>query len=179
MIDDKGWLNNFNFIFENTGVSPFFNKRPKDIKISLIVIHCISLPEGDFLNSNVMDLFQNKLDCNKHPSFKSLKDLKVSAHLFIRRNGEIIQFVPFDKCAWHAGESSFNDRDNCNNFSIGIELEGTVQEEFTDKQYEVLNPVILKLKEEYKINHIVGHSDIAPDRKIDPGPHFDWERLND
>ena len=155
------------------------NHSERSCAIDLIVIHCISLPEGDFLNSNVMDLFQNKLDCNKHPSFKSLKDLKVSAHLFIRRNGEIIQFVPFDKCAWHAGESSFNDRDNCNNFSIGIELEGTVQQEFTDKQYEVINPVILKLKEEYKINHVVGHSDIAPDRKIDPGPYFDWERLND
>ena len=103
------------------------NHSERSCAIDLIVIHCISLPEGDFLNSNVMDLFQNKLDCNKHPSFKSLKDLKVSAHLFIRRNGEIIQFVPFDKCAWHAGESSFNDRDNCNNFSIGIELEGTVQ----------------------------------------------------
>ena len=115
------------------------NHSERSCAIDLIVIHCISLPEGDFLNSKVMDLFQNKLDCNKHPSFKSLKDLKVSAHLFIRRNGEIIQFVPFDKCAWHAGESSFNDRDNCNNFSIGIELEGTVQEEFTDKQYEVLN----------------------------------------
>ena len=155
------------------------NHSERSSAIDLIVIHCISLPEGDFLNSNVIDLFQNKLDCNKHSTFKTLEGLKVSAHLFIRRNGEIIQFVPFNKCAWHAGESSFKDRDNCNNFSIGIELEGTVRDEFTDKQYEVLNPIILKLKEEYAITDVVGHSDIAPDRKIDPGPHFDWERLND
>ena len=111
------------------------NNSERNSSIDLIVIHCISLPEGDFLNSNVIDLFQNKLDHNKHPTFETLKELKVSAHLFIRRDGKIIQFVPFDKCAWHAGESSFNNRDGCNDFSIGIELEVTVHEEFTDEQY--------------------------------------------
>ena len=155
------------------------NNSERNCSIDLIVIHCISLPEGDFLNSNVIDLFQNKLDHNKHPTFETLKELKVSAHLFIRRDGKIIQFVPFDKCAWHAGESSFNNRDGCNDFSIGIELEGTVHEEFTGEQYKILKAVILKLKEEYGITHTVGHSDIAPDRKVDPGPHFNWEKLND
>ena len=155
------------------------NNSERNCSIDLIVIHCISLPEGDFLNSNVIDLFQNKLDHNKHPTFETLKELKVSAHLFIRRDGKIIQFVPFDKCAWHAGESSFNNRDGCNDFSIGIELEGTVHEEFTDEQYKILKAVILKLKEEYGITDTVGHSDIAPDRKVDPGPYFDWDKLND
>ena len=134
------------------------NNSERNSSIDLIVIHCISLPEGDFLNSNVIDLFQNKLDHNKHPTFETLKELKVSAHLFIRRDGKIIQFVPFDKCAWHAGESSFNNRDGCNDFSIGIELEGTVHEEFTDEQYKILKAVILKLKEEYGITNTVGHS---------------------
>ena len=155
------------------------NNSERNSSIDLIVIHCISLPEGDFLNSNVIDLFQNKLDHNKHPTFETLKELKVSAHLFIRRDGKIIQFVPFDKCAWHAGESSFNNRDGCNDFSIGIELEGTVHEEFTGEQYKILKAVILKLKEEYGITNTVGHSDIAPDRKVDPGPYFDWDKLND
>ena len=155
------------------------NNSERNCSIDLIVIHCISLPEGDFLNSNVIDLFQNKLDHNKHPTFETLKELKVSAHLFIRRDGKIIQFVPFDKCAWHAGESSFNNRDGCNDFSIGIELEGTVHEEFTGEQYKILKAVILKLKEEYGITNTVGHSDIAPDRKVDPGPHFNWDKLND
>ena len=155
------------------------NNSERNCSIDLIVIHCISLPEGDFLNSNVIDLFQNKLDHNKHPTFETLKELKVSAHLFIRRDGKIIQFVPFDKCAWHAGESSFNNRDGCNDFSVGIELEGTIHEEFTDEQYKILKAVILKLKEEYGITNTVGHSDIAPDRKVDPGPHFKWDKLND
>ena len=155
------------------------NNSERNCSIDLIVIHCISLPEGDFLNSNVIDLFQNKLDHNKHPTFETLKELKVSAHLFIRRDGKIIQFVPFDKCAWHAGESSFNNRDGCNDFSVGIELEGTIHEEFTDEQYKILKAVILKLKEEYGITNTVGHSDIAPDRKVDPGPYFDWDKLND
>jgi len=155
------------------------NNSERNCSIDLIVIHCISLPEGDFLNSNVADLFQNKLDYNKHPTFETLKKLKVSAHLFIRRDGKIIQFVPFNKCAWHAGESSFNNRDGCNNFSIGIELEGTIHKEFTDEQYKILKAVILKLKEEYGITNTVGHSDIAPDRKVDPGPHFNWDKLND
>ena len=155
------------------------NNSERNCSIDLIVIHCISLPEGDFLNSNIIDLFQNKLDHNKHPTFETLKELKVSAHLFIRRDGKIIQFVPFDKCAWHAGESSFNNRDGCNDFSVGIELEGTIHEEFTDEQYKILKAVILKLKEEYGITNTVGHSDIAPDRKVDPGPYFDWDKLND
>ena len=155
------------------------NNSERNCSIDLIVIHCISLPEGDFLNSNFIDLFQNKLDHNKHPTFETLKELKVSAHLFIRRDGKIIQFVPFDKCAWHAGESSFNNRDGCNDFSVGIELEGTIHEEFTDEQYKILKAVILKLKEEYGITNTVGHSDIAPDRKVDPGPHFNWDKLND
>ena len=154
------------------------NNSERNSSIDLIVIHCISLPEGDFLNSNVIDLFQNKLDHNKHPTFETLKELKVSAHLFIRRDGKIIQFVPFDKKAWHAGVSNFNGRENCNEFSIGIELEGTDELEYTQEQYDTLVEVSRELMVSYPLitkGNIVGHCDIAPGRKTDPGETFDWD----
>lgn len=143
----------------------------------IIVLHCISLPEGHFGNDNIIELFTNKLDCKKE-EFSSLKGLKVSSHLLINRNGEILQFVPFNKTAWHAGVSQYKGRENCNDFSIGIELEGTIYEKFTEEQYLVLNDVLGALKQKYNIKDIVGHSDIAPDRKQDPGQHFQWERIN-
>ena len=147
--------------------------------IELIVIHCISLPEGEYNNNHPKDLFLNKLDLSIHPSFETLKNLKVSSHLLINRDGSFQQFVPFNKCAWHAGQSSFEGKEDCNKFSIGIELEGTINESFTDQQYTILNEIIGLLKKEYPIKNIVGHSEIAASRKKDPGPYFEWNRIND
>ena len=155
--------------------SPNFSERKNGI--DLVVIHCISLPEGMYGNSNIEDLFLNKIDCLKHDSFKSLENLKVSSHLLVKRDGTVIQFVAFDKCAWHAGESSYDGRKNCNDFSIGIELEGCIDDSFTKKQYTELNKILKELKSIYGINNIVGHSDIAPGRKFDPGKNFDWKRI--
>ena len=154
------------------------NQSDRSENIDLIVIHCISLPEGSFENDNPKKLFLNQLDFDKHDSFKSLKGLKVSAHILIERDGSLIQFVPFNKCAWHAGESNYAGRDSCNEFSIGIELKGSIKEEFTSKQYSVLNDLLYTLKEEYGEMNIVGHSEIAPNRKNDPGPFFNWDMIN-
>ena len=147
--------------------------------IELIVIHCISLPEGEYNNNHPKDLFLNELDLSIHPSFETLKNLKVSSHILINRDGSFQQFVPFNKCAWHAGQSSFEGKEDCNKFSIGIELEGTINESFTDQQYTILNEIIVLLKKEYPIKNIVGHSEIAASRKKDPGPYFEWKRIND
>ena len=146
--------------------------------IDLVVIHCISLPEGAFNNDNPTKLFLNELDFEKHDSFKSLEGLKVSAHILIERNGSLIQFVPFNKCAWHAGQSNYAGRDRCNEFSIGIELKGSIKEEFTDDQYSVLNDLLDLLKKEYGDMDVVGHSEIAPNRKNEPGPYFNWDLIN-
>ena len=154
------------------------NQSDRSENIDLIVIHCISLPEGSFENDNPKKLFLNQLDFDKHDSFKSLKGLKVSAHILIERDGSLIQFVPFNKCAWHAGESNYAGRDSCNEFSIGIELKGSIKEEFTSEQYSVLNDLLYSLKEEYGEMNIVGHSEIAPNRKKDPGPFFNWDMIN-
>ncbi len=158
-------------------LSPNSSERCDDIE--LIVIHCISLPAGEYNNNYPKDLFLNKLDLSIHPSFETLKNLKVSSHLLINRDGSFQQFVPFDKCAWHAGQSSFEGKEDCNKFSIGIELEGTVNESFTDKQYTILNEIIGLLRREYPVKNIVGHSEIAVGRKKDPGPYFEWKRIND
>jgi AmpD protein len=147
--------------------------------IELIVIHCISLPEGEYNNNHPKDLFLNKLDLSIHPSFQTLKNLKVSSHLLINRDGSFQQFVPFNKCAWHAGQSSFEGKEDCNKFSIGIELEGTINESFTDQQYTILNEIIGLLRGEYPVKNIVGHSEVAVGRKKDPGPYFEWKRIND
>lgn len=157
--------------------SPNHNDRPVGMDIDLLVIHNISLPPGEFGTSSVVDLFCNQLNSTAHPSFNDLIDLKVSAHLFIRRDGEIIQFVPFNKRAWHAGVSRFDGREGCNDFSIGIELEGTDDIPFTPAQYQQLAKASSSLMQIYSTilpERIVGHSDIAPDRKTDPGPAFDW-----
>ena len=155
------------------------NSSDRHDEIDLIVLHCISLPEGQYANNYPKDLFLNKLDFKKHSSFESLRDMRVSSHLLINRDGSLMQFVPFNKCAWHAGQSSFEGRDDCNKFSIGIELEGTIKENFTDQQYAILNEIVSLLKKEYPVKNIVGHSEIAPNRKKDPGPYFEWNRLND
>lgn len=157
--------------------SPNHNERPPGEQIDLLVIHNISLPAGHFGTGNVEALFCNQLDCGLHPSFADLRGLTVSAHLFIDRQGNITQFVPFDKRAWHAGESVFDGRKNCNDFSIGIELEGTDTSPYTEAQYRELCAVTKTLQCYYpgiSAARIVGHSDIAPGRKTDPGPAFDW-----
>ena len=154
------------------------NQSDRSENIDLVVIHCISLPEGSFNNDNPTKLFLNELDFEKHDSFKSLEGLKVSAHILIERDGSLIQFVPFNKCAWHAGQSNYAGRDRCNEFSIGIELKGSIKEEFTNDQYSVLNDLLDLLKEEYGDMDVVGHSEIAPNRKNDPGPYFNWDLIN-
>ena len=151
--------------------------RPADIAVSLIVIHAISLPPEQFHGNAVSDFFMNRLDCSAHPFFTQIHDLKVSAHFFIRRTGQVIQFVSVDKRAWHAGVSSWHGRERCNDFSVGIELEGSDSRPFTSKQYQCLVHLISAVRQHYPIRHIAGHCDIAPGRKTDPGPCFDWTCL--
>jgi N-acetyl-anhydromuramoyl-L-alanine amidase len=148
----------------------------------LIVIHNISLPPGKFGGPWIDALFCNRLPADEDPYFSNISGLKVSSHLLIRRNGELVQYVPFDKRAWHAGHSEFSGRQGCNDFSIGIELEGSDTTPFSDAQYLQLAIVVQELLIHYptlSAERIVGHSDIAPGRKTDPGPHFDWSRLHD
>ena len=159
--------------------SPNFDARPSDCSIDLMVIHNISLPPGVFTGDDVEAFFLNQLDHNKHPFFEEIRELKVSSHLFIRRNGDAQQFVALDDRAWHAGQSSWQGKERCNDFSIGIELEGTDDQTYTDAQYATLIQLTQKIQQHYPAitnERIVGHSDIAPGRKTDPGPHFDWSR---
>jgi len=170
-----------NHIFKNIKYfqSPNFNSRPDESDISLIVIHCISLPPKNYEGEYVRDFFLNKLDSSEHVFFKEIADLKVSSHLFIRRNGEIAQFVPFNKRAWHAGVSSYKGNQDCNNFSIGIELEGSEDDSYTNDQYESLIDATKEILRNYPNidkSRIIGHSDIAPNRKTDPGKNFEWDR---
>ncbi|MGJ8668436.1 MAG: 1,6-anhydro-N-acetylmuramyl-L-alanine amidase AmpD [Oceanococcus sp.] len=171
-IHRNGWL---------TGISrcssPNHNQRPAGEAISLLVIHGISLPPDHFAGPAVQQLFCNQLDANAHPYFAEIKELRVSAHLFIRRAGSMIQFVSFDDRAWHAGVSEFAGRDNCNDFSIGIEMEGNDSRPYTQAQYRQLLAVTRLLSQRYPRitqERVVGHCDIAPGRKTDPGPYFDW-----
>lgn len=160
--------------------SPNFDERPDPADISLLVIHCISLPPGEFGNHYIDQLFCNRLDPDDHPYFKDVYQLTVSSHLLIKRDGVCVQYVPFDKRAWHAGKSIYEGRERCNDFSIGIELEGTELVDYTDRQYVQLATVIRTLLETYpnlSTQRITGHSDIAPGRKTDPGASFDWQRL--
>lgn len=159
--------------------SPNHDERPGGEAVVLVVIHGISLPPGEFGGPGVIELFTNRLDPTAHPYYEAIKDLRVSAHFFIRRDGELIQFVPCSMRAWHAGESSWQGRARCNDYSVGIELEGTDDLPYTDAQYAVLNELLSTLRGAYPIEAVVGHSDIAPGRKTDPGPCFDWGRLDD
>ncbi len=155
-----------------------YNERPS-VDVSMLVIHNISLPPNQFGGSYIEDFFCNQLDCNGHPYFQEIKDLQVSAHLLIRRDGELVQFVPFNKRAWHAGRSEFNGETECNDFSIGIELEGSDDIPFEDAQYQTLTHVTQAIMQAYPqliVERIVGHSDIAPGRKTDPGRCFDWQK---
>ncbi|UTA48891.1 1,6-anhydro-N-acetylmuramyl-L-alanine amidase AmpD [Simiduia sp. 21SJ11W-1] len=158
-------------------VSPNFNDRPAQTSISLLVIHNISLPPGEFGGADIERLFTNSLDTRAHPFYAELEGLEVSAHAYIRRDGELVQFVPLNRRAWHAGQSFFEGRENCNDFSIGIELEGADDIPYTQAQYDVLATLTRTLMQAYPDilpRRIVGHSDIAPERKTDPGPAFDW-----
>lgn len=169
-IDSQGWLTEI-----NKCVSPNFNQRPCH-DISLLVIHNISLPAGQFGTGYISQLFTNKLDCNADASFSDLKGLTVSAHCMISRDGEITQYVSFNDRAWHAGVSSYKGIDNCNDFSIGIELEGTDDVAYTKDQYHSLTLLTRLIQQHYPMikDNIVGHCNIAPGRKTDPGEAFDW-----
>jgi AmpD protein len=156
--------------------SPNQDARPEGASITLLVIHNISLPPGEFGGNGVVDLFLNRLDHAAHPYYQTLHGLEVSSHFFIRRDGELIQFVPCERRAWHAGVSRWCGRERCNDFSIGVELEGTDDSGFTDAQYAELARLTGEIQLRYPIEDITGHSDIAPERKTDPGPMFDWAR---
>ncbi|MBD8731428.1 1,6-anhydro-N-acetylmuramyl-L-alanine amidase AmpD [Pseudomonas sp. CFBP 13710] len=158
--------------------SPNFNERP-DGEVSLLVIHNISLPPAQFATGKVHEFFQNRLDCGEHPYFEGISHLRVSAHFLIERDGAVTQFVSCLDRAWHAGVSLFDGRENCNDFSVGIELEGTDDQPFADAQYTALVTLTRLLLERFaalSVERICGHSDIAPGRKTDPGPCFDWVR---
>lgn len=160
--------------------SPNYNARPSDSAIDLLVIHNISLPPGQFGGPWIDALFQNRLDPSAHPFFARVAALRVSSHLLIRRHGDIVQYVPFQARAWHAGASVFNGRENCNDFSIGIELEGCDNSPFEEAQYHCLARVTQTIRTAYPgitADRIAGHSEIAPGRKTDPGSHFDWQRF--
>lgn len=162
-------------------LSPNRDARPDIKDISLIVVHSISLPPGEFGGDYVNKLFQGEMDSRSHPIFETLKGVRVSSHLLLGRQGNISQFVPFNERAWHAGISCFQGRDHCNDFSIGIELEGDQDTPYTEHQYSLLAKVVSVLMATYPgitSNRLVGHSDIAPGRKTDPGPCFDWQRLH-
>lgn len=157
--------------------SPNHGPRPDGAQIDLIVLHSISLPPGVYGGPEVEQLFTNTLDWDAHPYFGQIRGMEVSAHFFIRRDGELVQFVDADARAWHAGSSCWRGRDNCNDDSIGIELEGLEGEGFEDAQYATLSRLCQQLQARYPVAHIAGHEHIAPGRKLDPGPGFDWARL--
>ena len=173
-IDVDGWLDRATRI-----VSPNCDARPVDEAIALIVIHSISLPPGKLEGDAVIALFTNQLDWDADPYYQQIRGMRVSAHFWIRRDGQLIQFVPCNLRAWHAGVSAWRGRERCNDYSIGIELEGSDELPFSEAQYATLAPLLTTLKRTYQIAEIVGHSDIAPGRKTDPGPCFDWSRIQD
>lgn len=157
--------------------SPNFGPRPAQTSVDLIVIHSISLPPGQYGGNEVQALFTNQLDVSAHPYFEQLRGLQVSAHFYIRRDGQLWQFVSCDDRAWHAGASQYRGRSNCNDDSIGIELEGLEGDRFEDAQYARLAALCQDIRQHYPIAHVAGHEHIAPGRKQDPGPGFDWPRL--
>lgn len=170
-LNDQGLLEGVRYV-----ASPNSDERPAGCAIDLLVIHYISLPPGEFGGADIEAFFTNRLDADAHPFFATIADLRASAHFLIRRDGEVIQFVPCVKRAWHAGESSWKGRSRCNDFSIGIEVEGDGEAPFMPAQYRRLSELTRVLLTRYPITEIVGHSDIAPARKVDPGPRFDWAR---
>lgn len=176
-IDQQGWL-----LAARASPSPNFDTRPAGVPIDLLVVHYISLPPACFSGAAVEDFFLNRLDHEAHPYYAPLKGIRVSAHFLIRRNGELVQFVSTLARAWHAGVSKFVNehgvaRERCNDFSIGIELEGDEDHAFTSRQYRQLASLTRALARRHELRYLAGHSDIAPGRKSDPGPQFDWVRF--
>ena len=170
-LDAQGWLSGVRRV-----VSPNHDARPARTPIELLVIHNISLPPNEYSGDAIERFFTNTLDHAEHPYYEQLKGVRVSSHFLVRRDGRVVQFVPCNKRAWHAGVSTWRTRSRCNDFSVGIELEGSDFEPFTERQYAALARLTKRLKRVYPIVDVVGHSDIAPERKTDPGPFFDWER---
>ena len=171
IVDAAGRVNAARYI-----ASPNCDERPPGEAVTLLVIHNISLPPGEFGGDGVVRLFTNEIDCTAHPYYRKLAGARVSAHFLIRRSGELLQFVSCAKRAWHAGASAWCGRSRCNDFSIGIELEGADDVPYTEPQYRVLAELARALQSAYPIADIAGHCDIAPARKTDPGPSFDWPR---
>ena len=157
--------------------SPNHGPRPAGTAVTLALIHSISLPPGEYGGDGVERLFTNRLDWDAHPYYQRIRGMQVSSHFFIRRDGDVLQFVSCDERAWHAGPSSWQGRDNCNDYSIGIELEGLEGETFEPAQYATLTTLLRALAQRYPIEHVAGHEHVAPGRKIDPGPGFDWTGL--
>jgi AmpD protein len=174
---DKGMWRSGWYRFARHLASPNHGVRPERARIDLIVVHSISLPPGLYGGNEVQQLFTNQLDWTAHPYFETIRGIEVSAHFYVRRNGELWQFVSCDDRAWHAGVSSWRGRANCNDDSIGIELEGLEGEPFEAAQYETLASLCPALAEHYPVNYIAGHEHIAPGRKFDPGAGFDWCEL--
>lgn len=170
-LDAQGWMSGLRRV-----ASPNHDSRPVHTAIELLVIHNISLPPNEYGGEAIERFFTNVLDHSEHPYYEQLQCVRVSSHFLVRRDGQVIQFVPCNKRAWHAGVSTWRGRSRCNDFSIGIELEGSDFEPFTERQYDTLVRLTRRLKRAYPIRDITGHSDIAPGRKTDPGPFFDWER---
>jgi AmpD protein len=154
--------------------SPNFDERPEGAAVTLLVVHNISLPPGEYGGAGIVGLFTNTLDFGGHPYYETLRELKVSAHFLVRRDGGLVQFVACSKRAWHAGDSNWRGRPRCNDFSIGVELEGTDDRAYADPQYRLLAELTTLLRRRYPVVDVVGHADIAPGRKTDPGPAFDW-----
>lgn len=160
--------------------SPNCDERPTDCCPELIIVHGISLPPGEFGGDGIDRLFTNSIDAGAHPYYREIAALRVSSHLLIRRDGELVQYVSLNRRAWHAGDSCYGTRDACNDYSVGIELEGTDDMPYTNRQYEVLSATVRALRAAYvslKEAPVVGHCDVSPGRKTDPGPAFDWSRL--
>lgn len=168
----EGW-----YRYARVLASPNFGPRLSGANIDLVVLHSISLPPGEFGNGNVQKLFTNHLDWDAHPYFQSIRDLQVSAHFFICREGHLWQFVSCEARAWHAGQSTYLGRDDCNNHSIGIELEGVERGYFEIPQYETLTALCAAILSKYPVRHLAGHEHVAIGRKLDPGPGFDWACL--
>jgi AmpD protein len=176
-ISASGWLDGMRRV-----ESPNFGPRPDSVDIRLIVVHAISLPPGEYGGGHVQLFFSNRLDPALHPYFEEIQNMQVSAHCLIERDGALTQFVSFLERAWHAGESSWRGSEDCNDFSIGIELEGCDEDAFSVAQYQRLAALVIALRKQYPAigdDALCGHSDIAPGRKTDPGPKFDWDKLED
>lgn len=171
-LDTRGWLQGVSHV-----PSPNFDARPVGMAVDLVVLHNISLPPGEFGSGDIAAFFTNRLDPRRHPFFETIHQVQVSAHFLVERSGTIVQFVSCDDRAWHAGASDFFGRARCNDFSIGIEIEGCDDRPFEPAQYRAVADLLAALARTYPLRAVAGHSDIAPGRKTDPGPYFDWPRL--